>query len=310
MKYIVLVMGAILFGGCATTQVARYQHAPEVVKSIDEVVQSLPDEFILPVEFALYRAQDNAVELVQALNSVENERRLGMAFLIQHMPIRDLTSLDSDFMVENVMLAYQAWEEMPWKESISQELFLNYVLPYINLTETRENWRRIFYEKFAELAREKGTINAVVQYLNNQVYADYGISYNIKKRARPDQSPSETIASQVASCTGLSIMTVNMLRSVGIPARVVGTPLWQDKSGNHTWFEVWDAGQWHYIGAGEKGGYNEAWFTKAASHPNMLNPQFRIYAVSYQRTDTVFPTIWNPYAEYIFAVDVTESYQK
>jgi transglutaminase-like putative cysteine protease len=43
---------------------------------------------------------------------------------------------------------------------------------------------------------------------------------------------------------------VDACRSVGIPARVAGTPMWTNMRGNHTWVEVWDR-DWHFIGAAE-----------------------------------------------------------
>jgi len=71
-----------------------------------------------------------------------------------------------------------------------------------------------------------------------------------REREKADQSSFESIASGKASCTGLSILLVDACRAVGIPARVVGTPLWVDRSGNHTWVEIWDDG-WRYLGACE-----------------------------------------------------------
>eukprot|EP01083_Nonionella_stella_P099834 280843_1 len=54
-----------------------------------------------------------------------------------------------------------------------------------------------------------------------------------------------------ASCTGLSIFFVNILRTVGIPARLGGTAAWNGKeeNGNHSWIEVWDSddGKWHIM---------------------------------------------------------------
>ena len=52
--------------------------------------------------------------------------------------------------------------------------------------------------------------------------------------------PMSTMVFGYASCTGISILYVDALRSVGIPARLVGTPAWHGKEndGNHNWVEV------------------------------------------------------------------------
>jgi hypothetical protein len=42
-----------------------------------------------------------------------------------------------------------------------------------------------------------------------------------------------------ASCTGMSTLLVDALRSQGIPARAAGTPRWNNPAGgNHVWVEV------------------------------------------------------------------------
>ena len=50
----------------------------------------------------------------------------------------------------------------------------------------------------------------------------------------------------MASCTGLSILLVDALRSVGIPARFAGTASWHDDRGNHSWTEVRLDDGWHF----------------------------------------------------------------
>jgi len=54
--------------------------------------------------------------------------------------------------------------------------------------------------------------------------------------------PMSIISYGYASCTGLSILLINALRTFGIPSRLVGTPAWNGEveNGNHNWVEVWD----------------------------------------------------------------------
>ena len=87
------------------------------------------------------------------------------------------------------------------------------------------------------------------QMLNRSVFPKLKVSYSTQRK-KPHQSPSESIEQGKASCTGLSIILSDACRSVGIPARLVGTPLWTNNSGNHTWVEIWDDG-WHFTGACE-----------------------------------------------------------
>jgi hypothetical protein len=58
--------------------------------------------------------------------------------------------------------------------------------------------------------------------------------------------------------TGLRIFLIDALRSVGIPARLVGTPAWNNdpRNGNHNWVEVWvdSISEWQFIQAEPAGG--------------------------------------------------------
>src|SRR5260221_6792977 len=110
-----------------------------------------------------------------------------------------------------------------------------------------------------------------------------------------------------ASCSGLSIILVDACRAVGVPARVAGTPLWQDNSGNHTWVEVWDR-QWKFVGAAEPGEFNKTWVGDVASKADPAQGEHRIYAASYRKTSRPFILVWDPGNPNYGAVDVTRFY--
>ena len=117
--------------------------------------------------------------------------------------------------------------------------------------------------------------------------------------------------SGLASCTGLSILLVDACRSVHVPARLVGIPRWSNKNGNHTWVEVWDNGDWHFTGAAEynKDGLDRAWFQRDASLADKTKRMNSIYAISFARTDTLFPIIWSGSRDNAsYAINVTDRY--
>lgn len=130
-----------------------------------------------------------------------------------------------------------------------------------------------------------------------------------RKRRVPDQGPFETMETGVATCTGLSILLVDACRSVGIPARVVGTPLWSNNSGNHTWIEVWD-GDWLFTGAAEQNpaGFNRGWFVSNASQALKDEKNKAIYASSFKKTGLTFPMSWTRDVDYVNAINITERY--
>ncbi|MFT4647608.1 MAG: poly(3-hydroxybutyrate) depolymerase [Glaciecola sp.] len=244
------------------------------------------------------------------LKSIDAEFRPGLEFLLEFMPPADRENLSTDLVVENVEYAYKAWKDAPWHASVSEEIFFNEILPYANINERRDSWRKDFYEKFAPLVAEAKTPSEAAAILNNKVFPAVGVIYSTQ-RPKADQSPYESIDAGMASCTGLSVLLVDACRAVGVPARFVGTPLWADGSGNHSWVEVWDQG-WHFTGAAEPTGLdlNKAWFTGRASKALVHDRERAIYAVSYKKTGTHLPMVWQPDADTVFAVNVTGRYAK
>ena len=260
------------------------------------------------VQAALDRAGPNRSQLERALEQATSEHTEAIEFLIANMPERDLQSLSADFLLENTRLAYEAWNTSAWKDKISREIFLNNVLPYANINESRDEWRKDFRQRFLPLIAGAKSPSQAAAMLNQKLFPLVNVRYSTK-RAKADQSPVESIKSGLASCTGLSILLIDACRACGIPARFVGTPLWSDNSGNHSWVEVWDDG-WHFTGAAEPNGdeLDKAWFIGRASTAVRDNALNAIYAVSFQQTPQAFPLVWDRSIDYIRAVNVTDRY--
>ena len=226
------------------------------------------------------------------------------------MPLSDKKTLSSRFLMSNLIFAMKARVEFPWSEQVSEEMFFNEVLPYAILDEVREDWRPQFYEICSNLVKGCETASEAAQVLNRDLFDRVKVHYH-RGRKKPNQSPSESMETGKATCTGLSIILAYGCRSVGIPARLVGTALWSDKSGNHTWVEIWD-GEWKYLGADEydKKGLNRSWFGGRASQAQKDKWQHAIWATSWKRVDGHFPMVWAQENQSVGAVNVTDRYAK
>ncbi|MEM7232258.1 MAG: transglutaminase-like domain-containing protein, partial [Planctomycetota bacterium] len=275
------------------------------------LAEPVPSEGLsVSVKAALERAGENRKQLESALERVRIEEREGLLFLIEHMPEPDLKSLSADYLIENVEYSYRAWRESPWKKQVSKELFLNNILPYANVSERRDRWRKDFYEKCMPLVKGAKTPGRAAVLLNQKLFPLVKVKYSTKRR-RADQGPLESIEIGLASCTGLSILLIDACRAVGVPARFVGVPLWADRSGNHSWVEVWDERKWHFTGAAEPAGdlLDKAWFTGRASKAQRDQRRHAIYAVSYKKTPLQFPMVWDRgFRGGIRGVNVTDRY--
>ena len=267
------------------------------------------DKYDKLIAESLKNAGDNRPQLEQALKSVPKNQREGMRFLIAYMPQRDLKSLKAEFLLNNVRLAYQSWRQSRWAKQVPKEIFLNNVLPYASVTERRDDWRADFHKRFSPMVKDARTPSEAAAALNRKIFPLLKVRYS-RKRNRADQGPYESIETGTASCTGLSVLLIDACRAVGVPARFVGTPLWSDGSGNHSWVEIYDNG-WHFTGAAEPTGnaLDRGWFITRASKAKKSKRLNAIYAVSYRKTPITFPMVWNRKTK-VYAVNVTSRYTR
>lgn len=257
---------------------------------------------------ALAQGGTNGAALVRAVQALDAKHREAADFLLTHMPEPDLRELPPALFVENLLLAEEAMSAAPWRAKIPRDVYLNDILPYASVNERRDNWRRVLREKCASLVADCQTPGEAAQRLNQKLFKLVNVKYSTKRK-RADQSPLESMESGLATCTGLSILLVDACRSVGVPARVVGTPMWSNLRGNHTWVEVWDDG-WQFTGAAEPDpkGLNRGWFRHDASQAKKDEPRHAIYASSFAKTGLAFPMVWADDIDWVNAVNVTENY--
>ena len=269
---------------------------------------SVPKEYWPQLDEAFSKAGNNALQLKQALNDAPSDQKEGMAFLIANMPDRDLKTLTSAFLLENVDYAYKARNRFPWAKQIPDSIFLNDVLPYVSMNEKRDNWRKDFYERFSKYVEDCKDIRCAIDSVNKNIRDEVKVDYNTK-REKPDQSPYESMRQGMASCSGLSILLTDAFRAVGIPSRIAGTPNWHDNRGNHNWNEVWIDGEWYFTEF-YPSGLNVSWFLADAGKADPNDPEHAIYASSFKPADTHFPLVWDSTITYVPAYNVTDRYIK
>ena len=277
------------------------------LKAVDD---NIPKELSPLLKEPIKIAGNNSKELLRAVSQLSDEKADALIFLIKNMPERDLKNLTADYLVENVNYAFKARKDSEWASKVPKDIFLNDVLPYASINERRDRWRKDFYSRFSPLVKKCKSLEEAAQILNKEMWKMINVRYHARKRPKPDQSPYESIDAGFASCTGLSVLLIDACRSVGVPARFVGTPMWAKKRGNHSWVEVWNGEGWKFTGACEysSAGLGHAWFKGDASKAIKDDPRHAIYASSWKKTDTKFPLIWDLGINYVSAKNVTDNY--
>jgi hypothetical protein len=269
-------------------------------------LKGIPGKYKSSVKEAVEKSETNGDQLIRTLLLANRKEKEPVAFLLSNMPERDLQSLTADFIQENVRLALKARKQFRWCKALPDSVFLNEVLPYCCLNETRDNWRNDFHNRFYPLVMNCHSIREAIDSVNLNILKITGVEYNTK-REKTDQSPYESIRQKMATCTGLSILLTDAFRSVGIPSRIAGTPMWTNMRGNHSWCEVWIDGQWYFTEYyPEK--LNHSWFVADAGKADKEKPIHWIYATSWKPTPLAFPCVWDSSIQYVHAVNVTDFY--
>src|SRR5208283_5108795 len=91
-------------------------------------------------ESALAQAGTNRQELFAALGRVPAAQHDQLEFLIENAPPSDLRTLPAAYFLENITLADDAFDNAPWRDAIPPDIFLNEILPYACVNETRDGW--------------------------------------------------------------------------------------------------------------------------------------------------------------------------
>src|SRR5258706_14929835 len=96
--------------------------------------------------------------------------RPGLRFLVEHMPVRDLRTLSAAYLKENLSIAYEAFNKVPWRDRVPQNVFFNDILPYASVDESRDARRRKLYELAAPLLADCQSPAEAAQRLHPQLF--------------------------------------------------------------------------------------------------------------------------------------------
>lgn len=214
-----------------------------------------------------------------------------LAFLIVNMPAADRDTMSLSLLMENIEYAHIAKDKYSWSQTLPNDIYSTYVLPYCVVDEVRDSWRKELYELFSPVVDTCKTMEEAVLAVGRCIPSMTGVEYNTL-REKTNQSPRESMRQGMASCTGLSILLIDAYRSIGIPARFVGTASWHDNRGNHSWTEVWLDGEWRVTEYYLPSQLDHLWFMPDAGKATPDNRRYAIYATRFGSSEDWFPMVW------------------
>jgi len=155
---------------------------------------------------------------------------------------RDLDRITSKYLIENIDLAFEAWRTCPWAQSLSFEVFKQYVLPYRGSNEPLGRWRPDCVAEWADLSRRMEDPTDARE-AGKLVRADLNqwIRFSDLYYLHPtDQSYLEMRRSGVGRCEDISNLAAYAMRANAIPVATDYTPWWATRDNNHAWEVVLD----------------------------------------------------------------------
>ncbi|MCF7858345.1 MAG: transglutaminase-like domain-containing protein [Candidatus Cloacimonetes bacterium] len=173
-----------------------------------------------------------------ALTALEDE--FGELHWKQKSTKLDHQTVSSDFLIDNIDLAFKAWQEKPWSKEYNYVIFKEYILPYRCSNEPIESWRswRGYYlDKFKDLPAKMFDPSDVLEastLINDNLKTWF--KFNPKYYLHPtDQGLFEMLINKEGRCEDMSNLAIYALRANGIAATSDYTPHWANTGNNHAW---------------------------------------------------------------------------
>jgi hypothetical protein len=177
-------------------------------------------------------------ELVEAADSLEVVR--GEIDFSKKNEVVDLEVVESEYLIEQIDLAFKAWREKPWAGFLNFEQFCEYVLPYRGSSEPLENWRGMFLEKYADLPEKMDDSTDPVEaarLINEDILTYFGFDPRFYYHPT-DQGLSEMMENGLGRCEDMTNITIYAMRANGLAVTSDYTPAWADRANNHAWNSI------------------------------------------------------------------------
>jgi hypothetical protein len=156
--------------------------------------------------------------------------------------IRDYDTIQADFLIENIDLAFQVWNKKSWAQHLTFDEFCLYVLPYRSTNEPLGQWRKYFMEEYKWLQDSMQDVTDPVEaavLINEDIKSWF--SFDPRFYEHPaDQGYDEMIEGKCGRCEDMTNLAIFAMRANGIAVTSDYTPYWANTGNNHAWNSILD----------------------------------------------------------------------
>ncbi|MEZ5195613.1 MAG: transglutaminase-like domain-containing protein [Bacteroidales bacterium] len=152
----------------------------------------------------------------------------------------DYASISSEYLIQNIDLAFESWENNPWAQHLSFDQFCEYVLPYRSTNEPLEEWRAFFIKELSwvkdSLTDKTDPVEAAC-WVND--YIKSWFRFDPRYYEHPtDQGLAELLDGKMGRCEDMTNLAIYAMRALAIPVMSDFTPYWAKTGNNHAWNAV------------------------------------------------------------------------
>lgn len=152
----------------------------------------------------------------------------------------DIHFIKADFLINNIDLAFEAWQKDPFARQLDFDDFCEYILPYRIGEEPLEYWRDSITPRYNKI-KELG-------YMEGSEYSTYwaccAVNDSLKNEYRPQLNHDNWTVTRKYSilrripygtCQSYAELATYVMRAKGIPVMIDYTPQWPFRSMGHSW---------------------------------------------------------------------------
>ncbi|MDR3266232.1 MAG: hypothetical protein LBT24_01500 [Tannerella sp.] len=216
----------------------------------------------------------------------------------------DVKHITADFLMNNIEPAFQSWQDKPWGKDVSFDTFCEEILPYRVGTELLENWREKALASFADFNKSfqaDSTISVVEACTKvNGKLPQFSLDWDF-----PEMNYTMLMSSRRGNCDRMAVLSIFVMRALGIPVTFDYTPRWFEENIGHAWNAVCDSAGRHisFMGTETAPGELHAGIEKSRTKTIVYR---RTFALQIHRPDSGFETAWESQA--IHSKDVSLEY--
>lgn len=219
----------------------HYQKQPEKLKAARFLIANMPTQktYVGKEIDSLKQMKKESIKKGRiGADTVEHWK----SFDYRTLPtVKDVDVMKADILIENIDLAFEAWEKRPWSKRYSFGDFCEYILPYRVGDEPLENWRRKYYERYSPILDSLYRGNDVVEaarvmanYLKSEGFTDY-TDFTL-----PHLGALFLLDNRVGYCRDNCDIAIYVMRSLGIPIAMDFYEMSPSYNSRHYWNAVID----------------------------------------------------------------------